>query len=289
VRFGVHLPLIDFDGTPFSLERLRATARTARDAGFHALAANDHLVFARPWLDGPTALSAVVADSGALDLFTTVALPVVRGPVAMAKAFAALDVLSGGRLHAGIGPGSSARDYEAVGLDFDERWKRLDESIDALRALFEGRDHAGRFYDLAGVRLQPQPTRPVPIWVGSWGSEAGLRRVARKADGWLASAYNTTPQGFHEARLKLEALLAPSGRDAAAFPNGLATMWMYLDDDPAKTAAMLAGPVAATVARPLEQLRERLLVCSAGRRSCGKAWSLRRGGSAAGLPLAPHR
>lgn len=262
LQFGVHLPLIGFDETQFSLSRLQDVARTARDTGFHALAANDHLVFGRPWLDGPTALASVVAESGAMDLFTTVALPVVRGPVAMAKTLAALQILSGGRLHAGVGPGSSARDYEAVGLDFEERWQRLDEAIDALRALLAGGEHSGRFYRLQGMKLAPAPAGPVPLWVGSWGSKAGLRRVARKADGWLASAYNTTPAGFHAARERLEEQLVANGRDAAAFPNGLSTMFMYIDDDVAKTEAMLAGPMAAAIARPLEELRERLLFCS---------------------------
>lgn len=70
-----------------------------------------------------------------MDLFTTVALPVVRGPVPVAKAMAAIDLLSQGRLTIAVGPGSSPDDCAAVGIDFSERWARLDESILALRAL----------------------------------------------------------------------------------------------------------------------------------------------------------
>src|SRR4051812_27051198 len=57
--------------------------------------------------------------------------PVVRGPVALAKSMAAIDILCAGRLIVGVGPGSSASDYEAVGLPFEERWKRLDEAVEA--------------------------------------------------------------------------------------------------------------------------------------------------------------
>ena len=87
--FGAHLPLMDFGGHPFTLDHLVGYARDAERLGFAALAANDHLVFAIPWLDGPTALAAVIEHSGSAELMTTVALPVVRGPVATAKALGA--------------------------------------------------------------------------------------------------------------------------------------------------------------------------------------------------------
>ena len=112
--YGAHLPLIALDRRPWTLHRLLEYAQIAESVGFQALSANDHLVFPRPWLDGPTALAAVLSCTGRMALATTVALPVVRGPVALAKSLAAIDLLSGGRLVVGVGPGSSARDYAAV-------------------------------------------------------------------------------------------------------------------------------------------------------------------------------
>jgi hypothetical protein len=91
VDLGVHLPLLSFAGDELSSERVRGVAETARDCGFAALAANDHLVFARPWLDGLTALASVIDHSGAMTLATTASLAVVRGPVALAKALTAID------------------------------------------------------------------------------------------------------------------------------------------------------------------------------------------------------
>ena len=70
-----------------------------------------------------------------MTLATTVCLPVIRGPVQTAKTLAALDVLSDGRLVVGVAAGSSARDYEAVGIPFEERWPRFEEATQALRAL----------------------------------------------------------------------------------------------------------------------------------------------------------
>ena len=79
----------------------------------------------------------------------------------------------------------------------------------------------GRFYSTEGIDLQPRPTRPSgpPIWIGSWGSEAGLRRTARLADGWLASAYNTTPAAFAVAWTDLQSLARRPGPDAGRLPQ----------------------------------------------------------------------
>src|SRR5688572_3406227 len=183
MEFGVHLPLISFNGEQRSLDDLLAFTEAARDLGYRYLCANDHLVFARPWLDGPTALAAVLSRSGEMKLATTVAVPVLRGPAATAKLLAAIDLLSGGRLVVGLGPGSSARDYELVGVPFEERWKRLDEAVLTMRALWAGEAFEGAYHSTAGMTMAPPPVqRPgPPIWLGSWGSAAGLRRVARLA------------------------------------------------------------------------------------------------------------
>ena len=127
--------MISFVGETRSLADLLDFTQAARDLGYTHVCANDHLVFSRPWLDGPTALAAVLAHSGRMRLATTVAVPVLRGPAATAKILSAIDLLSGGRLVVGVGPGSSARDYELVGVAFEERWKRLDEAVHLARVL----------------------------------------------------------------------------------------------------------------------------------------------------------
>jgi alkanesulfonate monooxygenase SsuD/methylene tetrahydromethanopterin reductase-like flavin-dependent oxidoreductase (luciferase family) len=255
---------MDFGGQPYSLGHLTEYVDTARRLGFAAVSANDHLVFAVPWLDGPTALAVALGHAGEMNLATTVSLPVVRGPIPLAKALGAIDRLSGGRLVVAVGPGSSERDYAAVGIDYAERWPRLDEAIQALRALWRpgGEPFVGRFYSTEGIDLQPAPARPAgpPIWVGSWGSRAGLRRAARLGDGWLASAYNTTPDRFADAWSQLRGLLVEGGREAEAFPNALATMWCYITDSRSEADAIFRTRLAPTIHRPEEMLRERLPV-----------------------------
>ena len=258
VEYGAHLPLIDL-GAGRSLAELRAYARAAAGLGYRYLCANDHLLFDRPWLDGPTALAALLEESGDLRLATTASLPVLRGPAQLAKTLAAIDLLSGGRLVAGVGPGSSAADYAAAGIAFQERWPRFDEAVQVLRVLLrgDGAGFEGEFYSTGGVVLEPGPVqRPgPPIWVASWGSPAGLRRVARLGDGWLASAYNTTPDRFREGLDRLSEERRRAGKAPESFPCALATTWLHVTEDKGQAERMIGDVLAPMLHRPAEELR----------------------------------
>lgn len=262
--FGAHLPLMDFGGHTFTLRHLMEYAEAAESLGFQALSVNDHMVFSVPWLDGLTALAAVMSRTQRIRLATTIALPVVRGPVPVAKTLAAIDLLSGGRLTVAVGPGSSPKDYAAVGIDFEERWKRLDEAILSLRALWKGNEnpYRGRFYSTEGIALTPFPAQPggPPLWIGSWGSEVGLRRTARLGDGWLASSYNTTPEAFAKGWRRLQELLREQGKDPSGFPNALATMWFHITDHRSEAERIFRERLLPAIQRPESDLRERLPV-----------------------------
>ena len=269
MELGVHLPLMRLGEEQLSRQRLIATVDAARDCGFAAVSANDHLVFQTPWLDGLTALASMIERSGEMALATTVSLPVLRGPVPLAKALAAIDVLSEGRLVAGLGPGSSERDYRVLGIPFDERWPRFEEALLVLRALLKGdpMPEAPRYYPVPpDVELAPGPHRPdgIPLWVGSWGSSAGLARVARVGDGWLASAYNTSPERFSDARMALKDRLEQRGREPNGFPNALATMWTWVSKDRAEGDRVLADVLAPALRRDPDELRAQVCVGPAG-------------------------
>ncbi len=258
MKIGVHLPLMDFRGEGQSHARVMDAVDAARECGLAAISSNDHFVFSTPWLDGLTALAATIERSGEMTLATTISLAGLRGPVPLAKTLAAIDILSEGRLIAGVGPGSSARDFDAVGVDFDERWKRFEESVVVLRALLKGETPPPTTYFAtpdAGLAPRPHRAGGVPLWIGSWGSDAGLRRVARLADGWLASAYNTTPDGFAAAKALLEKMLGERGREPSGFPNALVTMWTWVIEDRADADRMLAEVLAPLLRRDPEALR----------------------------------
>jgi len=258
---------MEFGDEGQSLGRLGDAVDAARDAGFAAVSANDHFLFATPWLDGLTALAAMIERTGEMTLATTITLASLRGPVPLAKTLAAVDLLSGGRLVAGVGPGSSKRDYDALGVAFDDRWKRLDEAVAILRALLRGtpppRDT--RYFSVPGAGLAPAPHQDggVPLWIGSWGSEAGLRRVARLGDGWLASAYNTTPERFGSGRDRLAGELRAAGRSADGFPMALATMWTWVTESRAERERVLAELLGPLLKREPDSLGEQVCVGSA--------------------------
>ncbi len=252
-----------------SLARLTGAVDAARECGFAAVSANDHFLFHVPWLDGPTALATVIERSGTMELATTVALVSLRGPMPLAKTLAALDLLSDGRVVAGVGPGSSERDYDALGVPYEERWERFDDAVTILRSLLrdDPPPQTRRHYALPGAQLAPAPRRPggIPIWIGSWGSKAGLRRVARLGDGWLASAYNTTPDGFRDAKQALSEQLEARGRDPDRFPNALATMWTWVTEDAREADRVLREVVAPMLRRDPDELRDQLCIGPAAR------------------------
>jgi alkanesulfonate monooxygenase SsuD/methylene tetrahydromethanopterin reductase-like flavin-dependent oxidoreductase (luciferase family) len=122
-----------------------------------------------------------------------------------------------------------------------------------------------RYFTVHDLALRPAPVQDggVPLWIGSWGSAAGLRRVARLGDGWLASAYNTTPEQFASANALLGDELRRQGRHAERFPNALVTMWTWITESQSERERILADVLAPLLNRPVEELRERVCVGSA--------------------------
>jgi alkanesulfonate monooxygenase SsuD/methylene tetrahydromethanopterin reductase-like flavin-dependent oxidoreductase (luciferase family) len=249
MRLGAHLPLADFgEGVP-DVGDLQTYAAAARDLGFTTLSANDHLVWRRPWLDGPTALASVAAPAGEMTLATSISLAVVRHPVAVAKMLSSLAAMARGPVIGGVGPGSSAADYNAVGIAFEERWARFDEALRVVRALVRGEPApSGRFYS-AGAALAPLSDPAPQVWFGSWGSDRRLAAMAAVADGWFSSAYNATPSQYAEARGRLDGHLRAAGREPANFPDAVATMWLYITERRSEAEQVLNDVLAPTLRR----------------------------------------
>lgn len=262
--FGVHLPLMNWGSGVWSLRDLARYAESAALLGFKGIAVNDHLAFAPHQLDSTIALAAVLEHSGTMTLATTVALPVVRGPAALAKAMASLQHLSGGRFIAGVGAGGRRDDYAAVRIPFDQRWSRFDEAIQALRALLDPRlpPFRGRYYDTAGLNVGThsfEATVP-PVWIGSWGSQAGLRRVARHADGWFVSAYHTDPDRFAETLQRLEMHLTLDHKEVRNFPTAIVSMFTYITDDHVEADHLIHNVLSPRLGRDPQDLRSCLLI-----------------------------
>jgi alkanesulfonate monooxygenase SsuD/methylene tetrahydromethanopterin reductase-like flavin-dependent oxidoreductase (luciferase family) len=112
------------------------------------------------------------------------------------------------------------------------------------------------------VVLEPAPAQRAgpPIWVASWGSPTGLRRVARLGDGWLASAYNTTPVRFREGLDRLSEERRRIGKAAESFPSALATTWPHVTEDKGQAERVISDVLAPMLHRPAEKLRSALLL-----------------------------
>lgn len=175
---------------------LAAVARAADEAGFAYVAVCDHVAIpaekaeamGTEWWDTVATLGWLAGITERVRLLSHVYVPVYRHPLQVAKAFATLDVVSGGRVIMGVGAGHVEGEFEVLGVPFAERGRLLNESIDALRAAF-----AEDFPTLPGPRWPAadlgQHPRPIqedgpPIWVGG-SSPAAIRRAAERGDGWL--------------------------------------------------------------------------------------------------------
>jgi probable F420-dependent oxidoreductase len=167
----------------------RRVARAAEEAGFESLWAGDHVSFNHPLLDVTVALAAFAAVTERITLGAGVVLLPLRAPALVAREFASLDFLSGGRVILGVGTGGEhGRDFDAVGVPVRERGARTDEAMLALRELFSGApaSFAGRFFAFDGISIEPRAAQAggPPLWVGG-RSDAAVRRAGRIGDGWM--------------------------------------------------------------------------------------------------------
>jgi probable F420-dependent oxidoreductase len=197
-------------------------AQLAESAGFESLWAGEHVVLPDPRvapspmdpddpiLDPLVALGFLAAHTSAVKLGTGIIILPQRNPIVLAKQAASLDALSGGRLILGIGAGYLEPEMRAIGVPFEERGRRTDEYLAAMRELWyaERPDHQGRVVSFSGVQAYPRPSRMVPIVVGG-ESPAAYRRAVEQGHGWYGFALDleTTAaclEGLREAAARYE-------------------------------------------------------------------------------------
>jgi probable F420-dependent oxidoreductase len=214
---------------------LAAIARAADEAGFHYIAVCDHVAIPRPldermgtaWWDTVATLGWLAGITSRVRLLSHVYVPAYRHPLVVAKAFATLDTVSGGRIVMGVGAGHVEGEFDLLGVPFAQRGARLDEAIDALRAAFadEYPTLPGPTWTASGAGQRPRPIQPggPPIWVGG-SSPAAMRRAATRGDGWL-------PQGPIDREIvdRIRRLRAEAGRPEA-FDLGALVGPVYVGD-----------------------------------------------------------
>jgi probable F420-dependent oxidoreductase len=202
MRLGLAIPHYDtsLGGEPASWEGIRAAAVAAEATGFDSIWVSDHLFLDWGKYGGPedrqgsfecwTTLAALAAVTEKVRLGSLTLCNDFRNPALLAKMIATLDLLSDGRVDAGLGAGWYEPEYAAAGIDFDRpavRIRRAGEAAEIVRRLLQGEEltFEGRYYSLDGAICRPLPVQAPtpPIWMGGKG-DLLLKTVARHADGW---------------------------------------------------------------------------------------------------------
>jgi probable F420-dependent oxidoreductase len=156
-------------------------------------------------------------------LFTTgVFIAPARDLVTVAKSVGTAAVLSSNRLRLGVGVGWCEEEFTAIGQDFSNRGKRLDEMIVALRALWheDWVEHHGTYYDIPACKMLPAPSAPVPIY-GGGGSPMALRRAVTLCDGWITHGSGPEEHAWDQLAL-IKGALVEAGRSSDGFDIYLA-------------------------------------------------------------------
>ncbi len=237
MRFGLRLPAFALGSDTAPLAEMGRYLRRAEALGFDAAMTIDHLLTTPPayactWLEPIALLAALAGITERIRLGTLVLVLPLRNPPQLAKEWATLDVLSGGRTIFGVGVGWAAPEFEALGVPRAERGRRTDEALELITALWTGRPvtYAGRHYRVRDLTLEPTPVqapRP-PVWIGG-GSQPFeriygqptpdvtpvMRRVARHADAWVPHS-SATPEMVERDWAVLERVAPEFGRRAAA-------------------------------------------------------------------------
>lgn len=166
-----------------------------------------------PVFDAPTFLSFLAGRTERIRLGTHVYNIGLRHPFVVARAVTTLDVVSGGRVEFGIGASWLEAEWDAVGLDFANRGRRVDEAIDVCQRLWRDPvvEHHGENFDFGPVMFEPKPVQSPwpPLHIGGDGP-AALRRAARVGDGWIPM--NHTVDQIPAAAATLAALREKAGR-----------------------------------------------------------------------------
>jgi len=185
----MHLPQT---GHASGAEAIREVAQLAESLGFDDLWVSDHVVvpedqgYPTPYIHEPLlTLGWAASATTTIGLGTAVLVVPQYNPVQLANSLATLDSLSGGRLLIGAGIGWSRGEFDALGQEFSNRGRRMDEILPLLRRCWEEDPVSfdGRYYKLDRIRMQPKPAHRIPIWVGGT-SEAAIRRACALGDGY---------------------------------------------------------------------------------------------------------
>lgn len=242
MKFGVVYPQTEIGN---DLAAIRDYAQTTEGLGFNHVLAYDHVLGANPdrpegfkgpytyqsSFHEPFVLFSYMAGFTQLLEFTTgiIILP-QRQTALVAKQAATLDVLSAGRLRLGVGLGWNKIEYIALGENFHNRGRRIEEQVSLMRELWTQplAQFDGRWHTIPDAGINPLPVQqPIPVWFGGQADPV-LERTARMGDGWMPNLRSPDQAATYVE--KLRTYLAKAGRENVDF--GIEARMLYGSGDP---------------------------------------------------------
>jgi alkanesulfonate monooxygenase SsuD/methylene tetrahydromethanopterin reductase-like flavin-dependent oxidoreductase (luciferase family) len=260
-KVGVQLPEVE---RVVRRDELAAMARAAEDAGFDSVWVGDHLLYRGdgrgergPW-DCFTTLAWLAGVTERVTLGPLVACTAFHPPGILARMFAALDELSGGRAVAALGAGWNKAEFEAFGVPFESHVSRFEEAFEIVRRLLAGErvTFHGRYHRVDDAVLLPPPARRPKLMIGA-NKPRMLSITLPHVDAWNTwfTHYGNTAEGFARHNADVSVAAERAGRDPAAVERS-ACVLVALDGGAGERKAEVAAVDAADVRDHLVALGE---------------------------------
>jgi F420-dependent oxidoreductase-like protein len=250
-------------------ERWQRIGQAAESLGFAGLYRSDHYTNAKPpdkeSLELWVSLTWLAGHTQRIEFGPLVSPVSFRHPTMTARMATAVDDLSGGRLHLGLGAGWQEREHTNFGwnlLDVPERFARFEEGLEVISLLLgsdEPVDYEGVYYELHDAILLPRPQRAggPPLLIGGNGPQRTLPLVAKYAQEW--NGVFIAPQTYAERNRLLDELLAENGRAASEVRRSLMTGCLF-----GHNASALQAKLARYEGASAADLNDRGLVAGDG-------------------------
>ena len=258
MRFGFALPQV---GSAVGPEALVTVAKRAEDLGFDSLWVLDRILWPvnprapypigdgslpvkyKSVLDPLETLTFAAAHTRRIALGTSVLNLPWYTPVLLARRLTTLDILSAGRLKVGFGIGWSPDEYEAAGVTWQERGKRADELIQALKKIWttDPVEFQGKYYRIPKSVIGPKPVQKPhpPVYMAAYTPSA-MKRVAAEANGWFPVGIPLSGVGPMFEGIK--GMAKEAGRDPATLELIVRATSKFITVPSRDTASTLAVP-----------------------------------------------
>lgn len=208
-------------------------AKRADEKGIDQISITDHVVMGEhtenypygpfpapldyPWYEPVTFLAAVAGATRNIRLSAGILIAPLRPAVLLAKQLATLDVMSRGRVEMGIGLGWQKEEYDASGVPWEGRYKRLEEQVRVCKLLWSEAPATfhGETVTLDKIHQFPRPVQAggVPLWFGIAPTEKNFARIAELGHGWIPMEQR--PEKLAPCISDLRAAFKAQGRDPA--------------------------------------------------------------------------